>query len=82
MFLATISGCSFLYIGKDSIKELDTKLNKEIIADLSKALSKDPDNFLFYLERGKAKQSYGDFKETFRVIIFIFGMHKITKCLV
>ena len=61
MFLTITSGCSFFYEGKDLSRELKNKLNREIIENFSKAILKNPDNFLFYLERGKAKHDIGDY---------------------
>ena len=61
MFLSLFSGCSFLYENKDRTKRLNNKFNRELISNFSKALSKKPDDSLFYLERGKAKHDYGDY---------------------
>ena len=61
MFLAINSGCSLLYKDENSSKELNNKYNREIIINYSKAISKIPDNFLFYLERGRAKHDFGDY---------------------
>ena len=61
MLVLKISGCSFLYGDKNSLKEKTLNLNKEIIENYTKAISKDPNNPFFFLERGKAKHEYGDF---------------------
>ena len=34
----------------------------EIIKNFSRAISRHPNNYFFYLERGRAKDEYGDFK--------------------
>ena len=60
MFLVLTPGCSVLNENKNLEKKLN-KLNSEIISNFSIALSKDPNNFLFYLERGRAKHDYGDY---------------------
>ena len=62
LILITTSGCSHLNKREKSSKEKFNEINLEIIANYSKAISKDPNNELFYLERGKAKYEYGDFK--------------------
>ena len=61
MFLFLFSSCSFFYENKDHAKKQNNNLNKEIINNFTKALSKNPDNSLFYLERGKTKHNYGDY---------------------
>ena len=61
LILITTSGCSHLNKREKSSKEKFNEINLEIIANYSKAISKDPNNELFYLERGKAKYEYGDF---------------------
>ena len=61
MFLSINSSCSYLYKGKDYKKELRNTYNRELISNFSKAISKNPDNFLFYFERGIAKHNYGDY---------------------
>ena len=61
MFLTLTSGCSVFYENKNLSRELNNKFNREIISNFSKALSRYPDNFLFYLERGRAKHDYGDY---------------------
>ena len=61
MLVFIISGCSFLYEGKNGYKEKNNKINKEIINNYSKAILKDPNNSFFFLERGKSKHEYGDF---------------------
>ena len=60
MFLTLTTGCFVLHENKNLQKELNN-LNREIISNFTIALLKDPDNFLFYLERGKAKHAYGDY---------------------
>ena len=61
MFLALASGCSYFYEFKNSSKELNNKYNREIISNFSKAISKNPENSLFYTERGRAKHDYEDY---------------------
>ena len=62
MFLSCVSGCSFFYENKyHRTKKLNNRLNREIISNYSKALTKKPDTFLFYFERGIAKHDYGDY---------------------
>ena len=50
-----------MYVEENSSKEPNNKFNREIISNYSKAISKIPDNSLFYLERGRAKHDYGDY---------------------
>ena len=61
MFLTFTSGCSVFNEGRNLSNDLFNKLNKEIIENFSEAITKDPDNYLFYLERGKAKHDFGDY---------------------
>ena len=61
MFLSLTSGCSIFYENENLSKKLNNKLNREIIRNYSKALSKNPDNYLFYYERGRAKHDYHDY---------------------
>ena len=62
MFLAFAPGCSFVYRNKNLPKVQDNNFNREIISNFSKAISRDPNNFLFYLERGIAKHDYRDYQ--------------------
>ena len=57
-----LTGCSTSYKGGNTLEKKYNNLNREIINNYSKAITKDPKNFYFYLERGKARQDYGDFK--------------------
>ncbi len=59
MFLLIISGCYF-FVDKDQTKKLNNNHNIEIINNYSMAIKRDPHNFLFYLERGRANHDYGD----------------------
>ena len=43
-------------------KSDDNISNIEIIKNYSKEILREPNNFFFYLERGRAKYEYGDFK--------------------
>ena len=61
MFLTLTSGCSVFYEGKDLSREQNNKLNRETIENFSKAILKNPDNFFFYLQRGKLKHDIGDY---------------------
>ena len=63
MFIAFTSGCSFFHRGKNFSNELNNKFNREIISNYSKAISRNPQNFLYYIERGRAKHAYGDYVE-------------------
>ena len=56
--LFNITGCSFIYSDKYSSKEKYNEISREIIKNFSIAISKDPNNYFFYLERGKAKHDY------------------------
>ena len=62
MLLINLTGCSFSFGQKNSLIKKSNNINLEIIKNYSKAISKDPNNFTFYLERGRAKHEYGDFK--------------------
>ena len=62
MFFLTLTGCSLSYGRKNSLTVKNNNFNLEIIQNYSKAISRDPNNFNFYLERGKAKHEYGDYK--------------------
>ena len=57
-----LTSCSTSYEGGNSLEKKYNNLNREIINNYSKAITKYPNNFYFYLERGKARQDYGDFK--------------------
>ena len=46
---------------KNKTLKLSNNLNREIISNFSKAIKREPDNYLFYLERGIAKHNYGDY---------------------
>ena len=61
MFLSLVSSCSFFYENTVRTKKLNNNLNREIINNFSIALSKKPNNSLFYFERGIAKHDYGDY---------------------
>ena len=61
MFLTLTSSCSVFNEGEYSSKEISNKFNKEIIGNFSKAMSKNAENYLFYLERGRAKHDFGDY---------------------
>ena len=61
MLLFNISGCSFSYQGRNSLKVKNNNINREIIENYSKAILKDPKNSYFFLERGRTKHEYGDF---------------------
>ena len=61
MFLSIISGCTF-FEDKDQIKKLNNNDHREIINNFSMAIKRNSQNFSFYLERGKARHDYGDFK--------------------
>ena len=56
------TGCSTYYEGENTLEKTYNNINKEIIDNYSKAITKNPNNFHFYVERGRAKQEYGDFK--------------------
>ena len=56
-----LTGCSLLPGHRNSLIKYRNNINIEIIKNYSKAISRDPYNFLFYLERGRAKDEYGDF---------------------
>ena len=56
-----ISGCSFFNKNNNLLNEKSNKINREIIDNYNKAISKDPSNFVFYLERGKAKYDSRNF---------------------
>ena len=62
MFFLNLTGCSYSFDLKKSLQNKSNNINREIIENYSKAISRDPNNFFFYLERGKAKHDYGDFK--------------------
>ena len=55
LILITSSGCSHFNKSQNSSNEKFNDINLEIIANYSKAILEDPNNELFYLERGKAK---------------------------
>ena len=57
-----VTGCFTTYKRENTLEKKYNNLNREIINNYSKAITKDPKNFYFYLERGKARQDYGDFK--------------------
>ena len=58
-FILNITGC---FNKKTNFtNEQTNKINREIISNYNKAISKDPGNFNFYVERGKAKHDFGDF---------------------
>ena len=57
-----LTGCSTSYKGGNTLEKKYNNINREIINNYSKAITKYPNNFYFFLERGKAKQEYGDFK--------------------
>ena len=60
--MLNLTGCS-LYFGQESyLTEKRKNINLEIIKNFSKAILRDPNNPTFYLERGRAKNEYGDFK--------------------
>ena len=61
MFLFLVSGCYIFHKNKDHAKKIENNRNREIISNYSEALSKKPDNSLFFLERGIAKHDYGDY---------------------
>ena len=58
----SFTSCSTIYEEKNAIEKKYNNFNREIINNYTKAISKNPDNFFFYLERGKVKQDFGDFK--------------------
>ena len=62
LFISNISSCSFLDEREKLPKEKKDLIERELIINFSKAIKKNPNNFFFYFERGKAKQNYGDFK--------------------
>ena len=61
MFLSIISGCTF-FENKDQIKKLSNNDFREIINNFSMAIKRNSQNFSFFLERGRARHDYGDFK--------------------
>ena len=61
LILITTYGFSNFYKSQNSSKEKFNDINLEIIANYSNAILENPNNELFYLERGKAKYEYGDF---------------------
>ena len=62
MFFLTLTVCSLSYGRKNLLTFKNNNFNLEVIQNYSKAISRDPNNFNFYLERGKAKHEYGDYK--------------------
>ena len=62
MIYITLTGCSLTYGRKNSLTDKNNNFNLEIIQNYSKAILRDPNNFNFYFERGRAKHEYGDFK--------------------
>ena len=62
MLLLNLTSCSLSFGRKDSLREKSNNINLEIVNNYSKAILREPNNFFFYLERGRAKHEYGDFK--------------------
>jgi len=62
LLAVNFTGCSISYKGENNLEKKDTNISREIIDNFSKAIANYPNNFYFYLERGKARQDYGDFK--------------------
>ena len=62
MLLLNLTGCYVSFGRKNSSTDKSNNINLEIIKNYSKAISREPNNFFFYLERGRAKNEYGDFK--------------------
>ena len=62
LLLLNLTGCSLDYGRKNYLTEKRNNINLEIIKNFSKAISRDPNNSTFYLERGIAKNEYGHFK--------------------
>ena len=60
--MLNLTGCSLYFGRKNYLTEKRNNINLEIIKNFSKAISRDPNNSTFYLERGRAKNEYGDFK--------------------
>ena len=56
------TSCSSSYEERKTLEKKHNNLNREIINNYSKAITKYPNNFNFYLERGKARQDFGDFR--------------------
>ena len=57
----SFTSCSTIYEEKNAIEKKHNNFNREIINNYTKAISKNPYNFFFYLERGKVRQEFGDF---------------------
>ena len=72
MLFLKLSGCSKKFVRKNTINEKSNNINLEIIKNYSKAISREPNNFFFYLERGRAKHEYGDFKGAIRDFNYSF----------
>ena len=68
MLLFNLTGCSLSFGQKKSLTEITNNniINLEIIKNYSRAISREPNNFFFYLERGRAKHEFGDFKGAIR----------------
>jgi tetratricopeptide (TPR) repeat protein len=74
--LPIISSCTFLDDRKKISNEKYNITNREIINNFSKAITKNPNNFFFYLERGKAKQNFGDFRGAINDFNYSFNLNK------
>ena len=75
MFLLNLTGCSLSNGWKNSFKDNSNNINLEIIANYSKAISRDPNNSFFYFERGKAKHEYGDFNGAIKDFDYSFKIN-------
>ena len=65
----------FLVLRPLHVLRRDNKLRLESYLNYSKAITKNPNNFFFYLERGKAKQNYGDFKGAINDFNYSFNLN-------
>ena len=70
-----LTGCSLTFGLKNSFPKKYDELNHEIIENFSRAISRDPNNFFFYLERGKAKHENGDFKGAIKDFNYSFKIN-------
>ena len=76
MLLLNLTGCSLSFGRKNSIEDKsNNSINLEIIKNYSKAISREPNNFFFYLERGRAKHEYGDFKGAIKDFNYSFKIN-------
>ena len=76
MLLLNLTGCSLSFGRKNlSTDKSNNNINREIIKNYSKGLSREPNNFFFYLERGRAKHEYGDFKGAINDFNYAFKIY-------